>query len=365
MAPATAHFSETYGEARSKFLKAVETGGARLLASHRNPARGPDNEDLFTDLAWIGPADARRVLILCSGTHGIEGYSGSGCHGGYLADGLFRHQAGPSTAILFIHAVNPHGFAWARRVNEDNVDLNRNFVDHGKPHPANPDYEAIAEHIDPVAPPDAWAPHNAAIARFLNKDRHDVMCKAMHGGQYVNPRGIFYGGTGPTWSNRTFRAAVGEHAAKAEHICIIDYHTGGGAWGFLDHFVDDDQAGGPTHRWFSHCTVISEDKAAHGKDAQSETPGNMFYAVPEILPGKRYTLGLVELRTGEAQTGIDAIRAENWLYQHGDPASPLGRRIRAQVRERFYPARPEWRIMSYRQSNQLIAEALAGLSSVG
>ena len=47
------------------------------------------------------------------------------------------------------------------------------------------------------------------------------------------------------------------------------------------------------------------------------------------------------------------------------PKSPLGQQIRAQVRERFYPSRPEWRIMSYRQSNQLIAEALAGLSSVG
>ena len=36
-----------------------------------------------------------------------------------------------------------------RRVNEDNIDLNRNFVDHDKPHPENADYVAIAEHIDP------------------------------------------------------------------------------------------------------------------------------------------------------------------------------------------------------------------------
>ena len=34
------------------------------------------------------------------------------------------------------------GLRVARRVNEDNVDLNRNFLDHGAPHPENPDYDA-------------------------------------------------------------------------------------------------------------------------------------------------------------------------------------------------------------------------------
>ena len=82
----------------------------------------------------------------------------------------------------------------------------------------------------------------------------------------------------------------------------------------------------------------------------------------EIVPGKRYTLGLVELRTGEAKTGIDAIRAENWLYHHGDPASTEGQAIRAEMRARFYPDSEVWRAMVLRQSNALIGEALAGLA---
>ena len=357
-------FSDSYSEARTKFLAAVEAGGARLLSSHVNPAKGPSGEDCVTDVAWIGPQDASKLLILVSGTHGIEGYAGSGCHTAWLRERWFERTPTKDTAVLLIHAINPHGFAWGRRVNEDNVDLNRNFVDHAKPHPPNPDYVAIAEHIDPTdwAEPGLGA-HNQAIAKFLNRDRHDVMCKAMHGGQYVNAKGIFYGGKQATWSNRLFRQLVAQHGARAKHVAIIDYHTGGGVLGFCDLFIDDDHAGANTRDWFAHVSVIAEDKAAHGKDAQSETPGNLFYSLPEILPGKTLTLCLVELRTGEVG-GHDIVRAENWLFQHGDPKSKAGLELRAQMRERFYPSRKEWKLMSVYQSNAMLAEALIGLSKI-
>ena len=357
-------FASTYTEARGKFLAAVQAGGARLLSSHTNPAKGPSGEDCITDVAWQGPADASKLLILVSGTHGAEGYAGSGCHVAWLQERWFERVATQDTAILFIHAMNPHGFAWGRRVNEDNIDLNRNFVDHDKAHPENPDYLAIAEHIDPTdwAEPGLSA-HNRAIAQFLGLDRHDVMCKAMHGGQYVNPRGIFYGGDKPAWSNTLFRQIVAQHAARARHVAIIDYHTGGGVWGYCDLFIDDDLAGSPTRNWFSQVSVIAEDKAANGKNAQSETPGNLFYALRDILPGKQLTLCLVELRTGEGG-GHDAVRAENWLFQHGDPDSAQGLALRAQMRERFYPARREWKVMAAYQSNAMLVEALGGLSAL-
>jgi hypothetical protein len=357
-------FADTYGQARAKFLAAVAKGGARLLSSHTHPAKGPDSEDCITDVAWIGPDNARKLLILVSGTHGIEGYAGSGCHVAWLNDGWYARAAPEDTAVLLIHAINPHGFAWGRRVNEENIDLNRNFVDHALPRPENTDYDAIREHIDPAE----WAEpslgrHNAAIARFIQRDTHDVTCKAMHGGQYVNPKGTFYGGVEATWSNRLFRELVARHAARAEHVAIIDYHSGSGVFGFCDLFIDDDYAGARTREWFAQVSVISEDKAAHGKDAQSAIPGNLFNSLPEILPGKPVTLCLVELRTGEGG-GYDVIRAENWLYQHGDPRSAQGLALRKRMRELFYPSRPEWKVMEAYQSNAMLAEALAGLNSL-
>ena len=58
------------------------------------------------------------------------------------------------------------------------------------------------------------------------------------------------------------------------------------------------------------------------------------------------------------------IRAENWLYQHGDPRSAQGLELCAQMRELFYPSRPEWKVMQVRQSNAMLAEALAGLETL-
>src|SRR6185436_13063924 len=80
------------------------------------------------------------------------GYCGSGAQVDWLGRGeLARVPKG--TAVLMIHAINPYGFAWNRRVTEDNVDLNRNWIDFGRPLPIN---EGYAELNDVLCPRD-WS----------------------------------------------------------------------------------------------------------------------------------------------------------------------------------------------------------------
>ena len=67
-----------------------------------------------------------------SGTHGVEGYCGSGIQIGFLKEGLFAELPDDMSVVL-LHAMNPYGFSNDRRVNEDNVDLNRNFLDFAAP----------------------------------------------------------------------------------------------------------------------------------------------------------------------------------------------------------------------------------------
>ena len=126
-----AYFSADYTQARTKFLDAAKAAGARIEA-YRNPSRGPEGSTLFTDTAWLGPMDAKRVLVTLSATHGVEGFCGSAVQSGSLAGGL-ANDLPSDTAFLSIHAINPYGFAWLRRVTEDNVDLNRNFIDFDAP----------------------------------------------------------------------------------------------------------------------------------------------------------------------------------------------------------------------------------------
>ena len=117
-----------YQAARARFLALAEP----LMASmetHSHPLPGPDGETA-TDIARFGNPDAEYVLVLSSGTHGVEGYCGSFIQCQLLDDGLVERLP-ENLSLVMIHGVNPHGFAWRRRVNEDNIDLNRNFVEHG------------------------------------------------------------------------------------------------------------------------------------------------------------------------------------------------------------------------------------------
>jgi hypothetical protein len=357
-------FSETYGEARAKYQGALERAGGKALQSYQNPAKGPDGESLWTDVGCVGPADAAKLLVLISGTHGAEGFCGSGCHTGWLAAGHAKRDLPAGTAAVFVHAINPHGFAWVRRVTEDNIDLNRNFIDHSKPPPENADYAALKDWVNPREwTPDVLARADREIAAYYGNPKEDFLPKAVHGGQYINAKGTFYGGDKPAWSNRTLREIVTQHLGRAKHICVIDYHTGGGVYGFCDLYVDDRKAGRKSRRWFEHCTAMEEMQAEHGHN-QADVPGLLMYVTQQMLPKAAVTSCLVEMRTEKNRAMLRALREENWHFQHGDPNSPRGKEIRAELKERFYPSAPEWRAMVLRQSNAMIGEALAGLAEI-
>ena len=142
----TRFFRPDYQSARAAFLVAAQGCGA-VLESVSHPEPGPDGQPIATDVAWIGPRDAERVMVVLSGTHGVEGFCGSGAQLHWLLG------PGPAAlprgiAALLVHAVNPFGFAWQRRVDHQNIDLNRNFIDWSEPVPHNDPYDALADLLE-------------------------------------------------------------------------------------------------------------------------------------------------------------------------------------------------------------------------
>ena len=140
-------FAADYGEARDKFLAAARVAGA-VTYRYDNPVKGPRSETLSTDVARLGRDDASRVVVTISATHGVEGYCGSGFQVDWLAS-VGSAGLPKDTAAIFVHAINPYGFAWTRRVTEEGNDLNRNYVDHGKPYPVNEGYLEVADFLVP------------------------------------------------------------------------------------------------------------------------------------------------------------------------------------------------------------------------
>src|SRR5690349_18349888 len=131
-------FAPTYREARERLLEAARSTGA-FVTSHRHPGPSPDDGPLFADVVRVGPQDARQILLVISATHGVEGFAGSAIQLAALHTARTRPLP-RDTGLILIHALNPYGFAWCRRVDAQNIDVNRNLMDHHAVAPDNPEY---------------------------------------------------------------------------------------------------------------------------------------------------------------------------------------------------------------------------------
>ena len=352
-------FSASYAEARVKFREAASAAGGALEAI-ANPNRGPDGGELATDVAWFGPRTAEKVLVMVSGTHGVEGFCGSGAQ----VDWLTRGEAAslPSgTAALLVHAINPYGFAWLRRVTEENIDLNRNWLDFAQPTPENPGYDALAD----AAVPTEWTHESQRASAAVLRDyggKHGPLAlqQALSGGQYRHPKGVFYGGTGPSWAHRTQAAIYAGYLGQAGKIAIIDYHTGLGPWGYAEPIMSD-PAGSPGLRrgqaWFGAAITTPLD----GSSTSAVTAGDNLTAAPVLLAHAEVTGIALEYGVKALAEVFLALRADAWLHAYGDPTSPEAAAIKSQIRAAFYGDADDWKGMVAGQSLTATRQAVAGL----
>jgi hypothetical protein len=353
-------FSATYAEARDKFVEAAQGAGASLSA-YVHPECGPDGGELATDVAWIGPADAQGVLVLVSGTHGVEGHCGSGAQIDWLRRGEAA-RLGPKLAVAVVHAINPYGFAWSRRVTHENVDLNRNFIDFTRPLPQNPAYDGLAEAVKPPTwTEEARNASRAVLLAYAREHGFPALVQAMSGGQYSHPDGIFYGGSGETWSRRTLTSIFRERLSAAAHIGIIDYHTGLGPEGYAEQIVsampDSDE-----YRRAALWHGLAVASQSGGESVSAKLAGDWLDAAPGLLAHARVTGIALEYGTVESNQVLEALRADNWLHAHGDPLSAQGQAIKAEVRRAFYVDNDVWRGMVLGQSLIAGRQAMAGLA---
>ena len=354
------YFSADYSQARSRFAEVAAQAGARLF-TYRHPGQGPQSEALATEVAWLGPAEAERVLVTLSGTHGAEGFCGSGVQSGWLGSGLAGEQDG-RIAYLAVHAINPHGFAWIRRVTEDNVDLNRNFVDFATPLPENPGYDALAEALCPPVWDDATiAATREILAAYAEAHGTAGLQAAITNGQYRHPDGIFFGGAGPTWSHLTLKEIFARHLGQARKVAVIDYHTGLGPRGHGERICPaaaDSPDLARVRDWYGDDFTCP----ALGTSSATEICGFNVIGMAQALPQAELTAIALEYGTLPSEDVKLALRADNWLHLHGAPASAKGRAIKAQLREAFYQDADDWKQLVWERAVETQRLALAGLA---
>ena len=343
--PGTSPLAPDYPTARARFLAGSAAAGA-AVEHHRIDGTGPSGEDLVVDVAVLGPGDAPNRVFVVSGTHGIEGFAGSLCQSRWL-EGLVAGDGSAipipdGVAVVLMHAHNPHGFAWWRRVNEDNIDLNRNYLA-GTERPVNEGYDALAEVLAPPSlDPDVLQALDARLVAYAAEHGLAAVQAAVSSGQYDHPDGIFYGGRGPARSHEVMFDVLDRHLAGAERVVVLDLHTGLGAWGDVEIIcgaaTPDDETERVRTWWGDHPIGIQET----GESVSALVRGEWLTAARDRLAPSEATVVALEWGTVDLIQVLQALRADNWLHGHGDPTGPGAGVIKSAIRAAFADEDPAW-----------------------
>ena len=194
-----------------------------------------ESDGLYIDTFYLpSAAEQTNLIVLTTGVHGIEGYIGSVMLDVFFADiypGLNREN----TSVLVVANVNPYGMKYMRRYNENNVDLNRNFILDWDSFDlsTNKDYPKVDTFLGPTGKIGNALWHEVGFYLILGKtaitDGAGTISDALLGGQYEYPQGVYYGGTGDEASTvylkQVFQNCL--HGAY-ENIIHIDVHSGYG-----------------------------------------------------------------------------------------------------------------------------------------
>ena len=347
-------FSGSYGEARGRFI-ASAAGSRGVVKTYINPnAHGPGGASLCIDTATFGPADASKALVIVSGTHGPEGYAGSAAQLALLGSEAFAGRD-PSIRVLLVHALNPFGFAHDTRTTENNVDLNR-----------NEGYAALHAAICP----DEWTEGSLAAAaeaqdRWIAENGFAAWMEAINAGQYQEPSGFGYGGSGREWSNTTLGEILAAELPSAEKVGLIDWHTGLGDYGEPFFLCFNDQGGPDWERacgWWGRERVDTQ--AGFEGAPRPQYSGLVFHGVQRFVAPAEMTGAVVEFGTGPIADVFDWLRRDRWVRFGSKPDdAELRKRFRRGVKDALCPADPDWRRSVVSHAERIQADALAGVAA--
>lgn len=364
------YFSDTYAEARQKFRAAVSTAGYEVASAIHPEATGPDGGELAMDIVWFGPRGAKGVLLNLSGTHGAEGFAGSAAQLNWIENRGF--DALPDgLAVLMVHGVNPYGFAHTSRTTEDNVDLNRNWIDFEAPFPDNKHY---ADYHALLTPGDINDETERYILRELGaraetRGQWEIE-DAMSRGQYTHPRGLGFGGQAPTWSRRTLSAIINENLGNTEKVAFIDWHTGTPGIGeiiYLCYSQPESESYENAARLWGEDNIRPEKIDTQWGARRPGREGVMFWGIQKLVAelGGVAAGGVIEIGTREHGDVIGAARAslyDRYLRFETERFAPENADMLETVLRCYYrPDDEVWKQAALEKSAAIYERTLSGL----
>jgi len=288
------------------------------------------------------------VLIHSSGIHGVEGFAGSAIQCAFLAQ---MPAIARDAASLFVHILNPYGMAWLRRCNENNVDLNRNFLGIDEPYSGMP--EGYAEYDAFLNPPRPRRGELFSLRAAWLIARHGLprLKQAVAAGQYERPKGLFFGGDRLQEGPRLYQEYLAKKFAAPARVVAVDVHTGLGKAGEDTLLVDPAQCE-RLRNVFGPCVapLDSEHSVAY------RHRGGLHEMLSRIFSESQFDFLGQEFGTLTPLRVLYALREEN-RWHHYEPGR-MDHPSKEILKNAFCPRESSWRESVMKRGRQVLLEAM-------
>ena len=263
---------------------------------------------------------------------------------------------------VFIHAVNPFGFSRIRRFNEENVDLNRNFLTDNAQYTGSPaGYRRLNGFLNPATEPSRYEPFRIKATWNILRYGQDALKQSIAVGQYDYPQGIFYGGSGPSQAMEVIRSNGEQWIGSAQKVLHVDFHSGLGSFGVYKLLLAE-LAGTEQCQWYER--VFGQDSV----EATSEVAGTAYRATGSMgewlqhhFAARDYRFVTAEFGTYSPVRVLASIRAENQAHHFGTESSQAYRNAKQELLECFCPADRSWRRKVLTSGLRILRQGFNGL----
>lgn len=350
------YFYTSYDEIRSHLKDRVTLLREKGIDVKVSEYAVNESDNLYIDNIYL-PADKenKNLVVLTTGVHGMEGYIGSVMLDVFFEE-IYPDIDTDKTGILIVANVNPYGMKYMRRYNENNVDLNRNFIlDWDNFDMAsNKDYPEVKEFLQPEGKIGNALWHEAGFYLSLAKEvitkGADKVSDALLTGQYEYADGVYYGGNGDEISTQYLKGVFNDCLdGDYENIVHIDIHSGYGPRYNMVIFnsVYETMTEAETKKAFGYDYVISHDSESFYATTGDTT--DYFYRLAESKSTEKELFSTCFEFGTIGDSFVDSILSLKYTVdenrQHFFPSDNeiASEVVKENYYELFYPTETEWR----------------------
>jgi hypothetical protein len=369
------HFPTTYEDSRTRFLQSLNLIRQKWHSTQLEAHPLHAHPELSIDWLWAHSHKKETLVILSTAEHGIEGYVGAAMMKIFIEE--FSPCLNPeNTGLLLLHGLNPWGMKHHRKVNEHNVDLNRNFVFDGRFDPAiNPEYHQVAHLINPQRRIGSFGVENlrylAGAVNLIRSMGMKTATKVATLGQYHTPNGFFYGGLDFQEGTRTAMELYRRALEEYQSVIQIDMHTGYGPRYQMSIIMSplDRMSSEETSKKFNYPLVLKIN-AEEFYDISGDMAAYYYKLRDRDFPDRYLFACGFEFGTfGDSiPARIRSLRAmvfENQLYWQGARNESTAGRVRREFDEFYFPSETKWRDKALADGRQAFAGMLKAHNLIG